>query len=218
MNRRFRRRAFIGVPTHLSLLVLASLALPRASSAQNAQKIMKNLEKLDIDLVGVAADLPDGQILGERNLDERGDARESGDRASPSGRVLYAWDAMASAADKVSAEHKIAVEDLARAGIPMVRGKTVELEEGMFNPNRYRMGGVLNRIDIRGKTRYEVRVTVDWTVFDSKSGEVIFAESSTGLAKGAVLGDRGEQPNTLMDSVIDSLDNVLKKKVPDAMK
>jgi hypothetical protein len=206
------------IPVLAALVLGAVFALPGAASAQNAEKIMKSLEKLDVDLVGVAAALPDGQYLGERNLDERGDARETGDRASPTGRVVYVWDAKASAADKVSAERKLAVEDLARAGIPMVRGGSVELEKGMFNANRYRMGGALSRIDIRGKSRYEVRVTVDWTVFDSKSGEVIFSESSTGMAKGAVLGDRGEQPNTLMESVIDALDNVLKKKVPDAMK
>lgn len=207
------------VPRVLALAVAVALGLPGLAHAQSAEKVMKDLAKLDIDFVGIASGLPDGQYLGERDLDERSqDQRSAGDRASQTGRVVYTWDSHASPADKVSAEHKLAIEHLTRAGIPMVRGGSVELERGMFQNNRYRMGGVLNRIDIRGKSRYEVRVTIDWTLYDGKEQKVLFTGLSTGMSKGAVLGDRGEQPNSLMDSVIDALDNVLDKKVPEALK
>ena len=51
-----------------------------------------------------------------------------------------------------------------------------------------------------------------------EAGEVIAEFKSTGLTKGTVLGVRGEQPNALMDSVIDSLEEFLDDEGEDAIK
>ena len=72
---------------------------------------------------------------------------------------------------------------------------------------RYRLAGTLTRISI---TRlYDVRVTVDWQLYDSEAGSMVFTGSSDGFARGQNLGLTGMRPNAMLDSFQDCLAKVL---------
>lgn len=177
-------------------LAIATFA---SAAPASSQEVMKTLEALDIDFVGVTVDIEDNEYIGQR------------------GNTEYRWDVMATPADRGTRDHKLAIEHLMQAGIPAARGGEINLERGMFADTRYRMAGVVQRIDIRGDTRVEVRVTVAWKVYDAEEGVSVFEGETTGLGKGVTLGEHGEQPNALMESVIKALENVLDKEVPAAL-
>ena len=188
--------------------VLVPLAGARPAAAQSAEEVMERLEELKIGFMGIATDIPDRQYLGERGSEDD----------NQSAAMVYMWDREATPDDAVAREHLLTVESLQRAGIPAVHGSEPDFQEGMAGPNRYRMAGVLTNLDIRGEQRYEIRSSLDWHLFDTETSEVVWSGSSRGMARGAVLGDRGQMPNTLLDSVLNALGKVLEKEVPDAMK
>ena len=195
-----------GAGTAARTLGLAAVALAAAAApvrAQSAEKVMERMIELGVDFVGVATNIPDRQNLGRRE--------------APSGTVVYAWDVARTPDDQVAREHLLSVDHLRNAGIPAVGGRAPEFEDGMFGPQRFRLGGILTGIDIRGEARYEVRVNLDWQLYDTEVAAVIWEGSSRAMARGAVLGDRGEQPNVLMNAVVDALDSVLDDEVPGAI-
>lgn len=185
----------------LASRLAAPLAIAMFASAApvSSQEVMKTLEDLDIDFVGVTVDIEDNEYIGQR------------------GDTEYRWDVMATPADRGTRDHKLAIEHLMQAGIPAARGAEINLERGMFADTRYRMAGTVKRIDIRGGARVEVRVTVAWKVYDAEEAAVAFEGETTGLGKGVTIGEHGEQPNALMESVIKALENVLDEEVPDAL-
>lgn len=195
------RHCRIGIPT--LAVVAAILAAPSATLAQD---INKKLANLDLGIVAITVDMQDGQFVGERFI--------------PNERRVetYRWDVEVTPDDRVSDDHLLGVEHFRFAGLPVEPGADVSFTEGIFGRERFRLAGRLTALDIRGDDRIEVRTEVVWSVYDSQGGEVIAQQKSKGLAKGAVLGIRGEQPNALMDSVIDSLENFLDKDGGKAIK
>lgn len=191
-------------PARLGALALAAVLVTAPPAVgQSAEQIMERLQELDIDFVGVASDIPDRQNLGTRE--------------PPSGVVVYAWDAERTADDAVAREFLLSVENLQAAGIPALHESSLDFESGMFGSGRYRMGGVLTAIDIRGEMGYEVKVNLDWQLYDTESSSVVWEGSSSSRKRGASLGVRGEPDNVLLNGVLAALDSVLQDEVAEAV-
>lgn len=193
-----------------------ALAVPAPAAGQSPEEVMKKMADMGIDFMGMAVDIPDRRNLGSRDV-ATGEDRSRGADPTRGGTIVYVWDQEPTPDDKSSPEHLLTIRHLQIAGIPAAPGKEVDFQEGMGGANRYRMGGIITNIQIGGSTRYEVRVNVDWQLFDTESSSIVWEGSSNALARGAVLGDRGEQPNVLLDATIDALDKVLDKEVKDAI-
>ena len=192
---------------HIPMLALVGAALAAAPSAAHAQDINKKLADLDLGIVAITVDMPDGQFVGERSVPNQRRGVET-----------YRWDVEVTPDDRVSDDNLLGVEHFRFAGLPVEPGTDVSFTEGIFGRERFRLAGRLTALDIRGADRIEVRTEVVWSIYDTESGEVISEMKSKGLAKGAVLGIRGEQPNALMDSVIHSLEEFLDDQGEDAIK
>lgn len=188
----------------LSLGLVALLSVATSVAGQSAEKVMEKMADLDIDFVGVATDIPDRQNLGWRESPQ-------------GGTTVYAWDEKRTPDDRSAREHLLTVEHLQAAGIPAVRGSAPEFEGGMFGPQRYRLGGILKGLDIQGDARYEVRSDLSWQLYDTESSSVIWEGSSAARTRGAVLGDRGEADNVLLNGVLRALDSVLDDEIPAAI-
>ena len=193
-----------------------ALAVPTPAAAQSPEEVMKKMADMGIDFMGMAVDIADRQNLGSRDV-PTGANRNRGADPTRGGTIIYLWDERPTPDDKSTPEHLLTIQHLQFAGIPAGPGKEVDFQEGMGGANRYRMGGIITNIQIGGSDRYEVRVNVDWQLFDTESSSIVWEGSSNALARGAVLGDRGEQPNVLLDATIDALDKVLDKEVKDAI-
>ncbi|MEE8487654.1 MAG: hypothetical protein V3S56_05755, partial [Gemmatimonadota bacterium] len=128
------------------------------------------------------------------------------------------WDMELTPGDRVTTDRLLALEHFRWAGLPMVEGSEVSYTEGMFGPERFRLSGRLTSLDIKGVRRYEVRAHVHWSIYDTETSKIIVDHKTKGLAKGTTIGGRGEQPNALMDSVIDSLEEFLDKEGEKAIK
>lgn len=189
---------------HAGIALGAVLVVVLPTSA-DAQDINKKLAKLNVEIIGISVDMPDGQYIGEVDVDTERDVRI----ATNLTRLVYRWDAELTPGDRVTTDRLLAIEHFRFAGLPMVPGTEVSLTEGIFGPQRFRLGGRLTSLNIQGKRRYEIRAHVHWSIYDTETSTVIIDGQTKGLAKGSVLGVRGEQPNVLMDSVIDSLEEFL---------
>lgn len=200
--------------TVAAVAAVALLGMPSPANAQSPEEVMQTLADLDIEFVGIGATIPDRQDIGFREIQESaGDNR----RALEDERAIaYAWDVQRSPDDRVATEKLLSIEHLQAAGIPAVHGGMPDLSQG-YGSQRYRMGGAITSIEISGESRYEVRMHIDWKVYDSQSSSVAWEGSSEHLAKGAALGDRGEPDNVLLDAVLGALDSVLNDEVPDAI-
>ena len=174
------------------------LAFPTSGYTQD---INRKLSKLQLEIIGVTIDMPDGQNIGE-----------TGD-----GEILL-WDVEVTPGDRVSKDRLMGIEHFRFAGLPVVPGTHVSFTDGLFGPERFRLGGRLTSLSIDYRGRYEVRARLQWSIYDSETSEIIVDQEAKGLAKGATLGERGQQPNALMDSVIDSLEEFLDKKGEKAIK
>ena len=188
----------------VGIAALAALSTAPSAAGQSAEQIMETMQELDIEFVGIATDIRDRQNLGARD--------------TPDGVVVYAWDVERTADDRVAREQLLSVEHLQAAGIPAVRGSSPEFERGMFGGSRYRLGGTLTGLEIKGNVRYEVKVNVKWQLFDTESSSVIWEGASSSMKRGAALGSRGESDNVLLNGVLDALDSVLDDEVADAIK
>lgn len=194
----------LALAARLGAVALAvALVTPSSAAGQSAEQVMERMQDLDIDFVGIATEIADRQNLGTRE--------------APSGVVVYAWDAERTADDAVAREFLLSVENLQAAGIPAVHGSSLDFEGGMFGNGRYRMGGILTAIDIRGDVGYEVKVNLDWRLYDTESSSVVWEGSSSSRKRGASLGVRGEPDNVLLSGVLSALDSVLKGDVAEAV-
>lgn len=196
-----RRFAWLARVGTLSL-ALSLVAAPPAPG-QSADQVMEQLQELDISFVGIATDIRDRQNLGSRD--------------APSGTVVYAWDAERTSDDAVAREFLLSVENLQAAGIPAVHGSALEFDNAMFGDSRYRMGGILTAIDIKGNVGYEVKVNLDWQLYDTESSSVVWEGSSSSRKRGASLGVRGEPDNVLLNGVLGALSSVLDDGVAGAV-
>ncbi len=202
----------VGAIAAVAIAALLGVATPVA--AQSPEEVMQKLGDLDIEFVGIGSDIPDRQDLGFRELEE---SAADGRRALEDERVVaYAWDVERTPDDRVAVEKLLSIEHLQAAGVPAVHGGMPDLTRG-YGSQRYKMGGTITSIEIGGESRYEVRMNVDWQVYDAESSSVAWEGSSEHLAKGAALGDRGEADNVLLDAVLGALDSVLDDEVPGAI-
>jgi len=99
-------------------------------------------------------------------------------------------------------------QDLKAAGLPLLdQGTQLDFIGGMYEPVRYRLAGTLTRISI---TRlYDVRLTVDWQLYDTETESMVFTGSSDGFARGQNLGLTGMRPNAMLDSFQNCLGKLL---------
>lgn len=198
---RLQRLARLARVGFLSLAV--TLVAAPSAAGQSAEQVMEQLQELDISFVGIATDIRDRQNLGSRQ--------------APSGTVVYAWDAERTSDDAVAREFLLSVESLQAAGIPAIHGSSLAFDDGMFGDSRYRMGGILTAIDIKGSVGYEVKLNLDWQLYDTESSSVVWEGSSSSRKRGATLGVRGEPDNVLLNGVLGALDSVLDGDVADAV-
>lgn len=190
----------------VALLVAAPVLIagsPTGVAGQSPDEVMGAMNELGIEFVGIASTIPDRQNIGRR---EPSDDQE----------IVYAWDAESTSDDRVAREHLLSAAHLQMAGIPAVEGESPNFESGMTN-QRYRLGGILTSIDIRGEVRYEVRLAFDWKLYDTRSSSFVWEGSSRSMQRGAVLGDRGEPDNVLLNATLDALDKVLAGEIPGAI-
>ena len=181
-------------------LLVGAMALGACSSTPSqpvADFTPADMLDMGVDMFGVVADIPHRQYLGETSA--------AGDNQFP---TVYRWLAELSLIDRGSTDVQISVQDLQAAGLPMLDQETrLDFVGGMYEPVRYRLAGTLTRISI---TRlYDVRLTVDWQLYDSEAGSMVFAGSSDGFARGQNLGLTGMRPNAMLDSFQDCLAKVL---------
>ncbi len=146
-------------------------------------------------MFGVVADIPHRQYLGETG----------GTGQAP---TVYRWLAELTLLDRGSTDVQISVQDLQAAGLPLLDQEAeLDFVGGMYQPVRYRLAGTLTRISISGL--YDVRLTVDWQLYDTETASIVFSGSSSGFARGQNLGLTGMQPNAMLDSFDDCLGDVV---------
>ncbi len=188
----------VRLPISIALGTMLLVLFPTSSDAQD---INRKLNDLRLSIIGVTIDMPDGQSLGN-----------AGDGAQ------YRWDAEVTPDDRVTSDQLLGIEHFEFAGLPVVPGTDVSFTEGIFGPERFRLGGRLTSLSIKDSGRFEIRAHVHWSIYDTESSKVISELQTKGLAKGTALGVRGEQPNVLMESVIESLELFLDEQGEKAIK
>ena len=152
---------------------------------------------IDIDLIGVTAGIPHRQYLGETST--------QGATRAP---IVYRWLTEHTLLERGSTDTQISVPDLQRAGLPMLdEGTELDFVGGMYRDVRYRLGGTLMGITI--SRQYDVRLTVEWQLYDAESESMVFTGSTSGFARGSNLGLTGIQPNAMLDSFEDCLGNLI---------
>ena len=158
---------------------------------------LANLLDMGIDMFGVVADIPHRQYLGEKSA--------AGGYQFP---TVYRWLAELTLLDRGSTDVQVAVQDLQAAGLPLLdQGTQLDFVGGMYEPVRYRLAGTLTRISITGL--YDVRLTVEWQLYDTETGSTVFTGSSDGFSRGTNLGLTGMRPNAMLDSFQDCLGKLL---------
>jgi len=178
--------------------VVVAIVLGACSSATSRPDVsLTPADVLDmgIDMFGVVADIPHRQYLGETG----------GTGQAP---TVYRWLAELTLLDRGSTDVQISVQDLQAAGLPVMdQGTQLDFVGGMYQDARYRLAGTLIRISISGV--YDVRLTVDWQLYDTDTASIVFSGSSSGFARGQNLGLTGMQPNAMLDSFDDCLGDVV---------
>ena len=181
-------------------LLVGAIALGACSSTTSqpvADFTPADMLDMGIDMFGVVADIPHRQYLGETSA--------AGGNQFP---TVYRWLAELTLLDRGSTDVQVAVQDLQAAGLPLLdQGTQLDFVGGMYEPVRYRLAGSLTRISI---TRlYDVRLTVDWQLYDTETESMVFTGSSDGFARGTNLGLTGKRPNAMLDSFQDCLGKLL---------
>lgn len=171
-------------------------ACSSATSGSTGSLTPTDLLDRGIDVFGVVADMPNRQYLGESST------------AGAGRGTVYEWQAEHTLLERGSPAVQISVEDLQLAGLPVLDEDVgLDFTGGMYRDVRYRLGGVMNRISISG--HFDVRVTVDWQLYDTESGTMVLTTASDGFARGQNLGLTGIQPNALKDAFESCLGNLV---------
>jgi hypothetical protein len=182
---------------YLRFVVIAIVlgACSSATSRPDVSLTPADVLDMGIDMFGVVADIPHRQYLGE----------STGTNQAP---TVFRWLAEHTLLDRGSTDVQIAVQDLQAAGLPVMdQGTQLDFVGGMYQDARYRLAGTLTRISISGL--YDVRLTVDWQLYDTETASIVFSGSSSGFARGQNLGLTGMQPNAMLDSFDDCLGDVV---------
>jgi hypothetical protein len=180
------------------LLIAVTLAACSASGSPQPGSGLTPADLLDrgVDMFGVVADIPHRQYLGETPGTGGG------------GTTVYRWLGEHTLLDRGSSDVQIAVQDLQHAGLPVLdEGSGLDFVGGMYEDVRYRLAGTLNRISI--SAHYDIRVTVDWQLYDRDAASIVFTGSSDGFARGQNLGLTGMQPNAMLSAFQSRLGNLI---------
>jgi len=172
-------------------LLVGAMALGACSSTPSqpvADFNPADMLDMGVDMFGVVADIPHRQYLGETIA--------AGGNQVP---TVYRWLAELTLLDRGSTDVQISVQDLQAAGLPLLdQGTQLDFVGGMYEPVRYRLAGTLTRISI--SQLYDVRLTVDWQLYDTETESMVFTGSPDGFARGQNLGLTGMRPNAMLDS------------------
>jgi hypothetical protein len=178
------------------LLVMLFVGCSSTGSQPGPGLTPADLVDRGVDMFGVVAEIPHRQYLGESP-------------GSGTGRpTVFRWVAEHTLIDRGSGDVLMAVQDLQHAGLPVLdQGSQLDFVGGLYEDVRYRLAGTLNRISI--SQHYDVRLTVEWQLYDRDAGSIVFTGSSDGFARGQSLGRTGIQPNALLDSFQNCLRNLV---------
>jgi len=187
-----------GYPRYLicaAVVVLA--ACSSATSQPNVEVTPETFLDMDVDMFGIVADIPHRQYLGESTPTGAGQAT-----------TVFRWQAQHTLLERGSTDVLISAERLQVAGLPVLeQGAELDFVGGLYEDVRYRLGGTLNRITV--SAHYDVRVTVDWQLYDSDSGAMVYSGSSSGFGKGQSMGLTGIQPNAILEAYQDCVGNLV---------
>ncbi len=180
MIRRFAASALL-----LSALAACSSGAPGSAPGLDPQ----DLVDLGVDMFGIVVDIPHRQYLGETNPAA----------GSPIAQV-YRWQGQYTLLERgATTDIWISVQELQYGGLPVLDpGTALDFTGGMYRDTRYRLGGTMDHIGISGL--YDVRVRVNWRLYDVESGGFVFEGPSSGFARGKNLGRTGVQPNAMLDA------------------
>lgn len=182
------------------LICAVAVVLAACSSATSQPHVEVTPETfldMDVDMFGIVADIPHRQYLGE---------------STPTGAnqatTVFRWQAQHTLLERGSTDVLISAERLQVAGLPVLeQGAELDFVGGLYEDVRYRLGGTLNRITV--SAHYDVRVTVDWQLYDSDSGAMVYSGSSSGFGKGQSMGLTGIQPNAILEAYQDCVGNLV---------
>lgn len=181
----------------VAVVAVALGACSSATSRPDVSLTPADVLDMGVDMFGVVADIPHRQYLGEAGTPSAGQAP-----------TVYRWLAEHSLIDRGSSDAQIAVQDLQAAGLPVMdQGTQLDFVGGLYQDVRYRLAGTLTRISISGL--YDVRLTVDWQLYDTETSSIVFQGSSSGFARGKNMGLTGMQPNAMLDSFNDCLGDLV---------
>jgi hypothetical protein len=182
------------------LFLIGAMAVGACSSATSQSAVSLtpgDVLDMGVDMFGVVADIPHRQYLGESG--------GSGVNQAP---TIFRWLAEHTLLDRGSSDVQIAVQDLQAAGLPVMdQGTQLDFVGSMYRDVRYRLAGTLTRISITAL--YDVRLTVDWQLYDTETSSMVFSGSSNGFARGQNLGLTGMQPNVMLHSFNDCLGDLV---------
>jgi hypothetical protein len=172
------------------LLIALTLAACSSTGTQSTSSMTPAaVLDLGVDMFGVVADIPHRQYLGDAT------------------GFAYRWQAEHTLLERGSTDKQVSVEDLQHAGLPVMdQGSQLEFVGGMYRDVRYRLGGTLDRLSIGGQ--YEIRMRVNWQLYDTETASIVFAGPSNGFARGQNLGFTGMQPNAMLSAFQDCLANL----------
>lgn len=174
---------------YLPMLTVLMLAACSSTGSQPTTSMTPaDVLDLGVDMFGVVADIPHRQYLGEQTV--------AGVNQTP---TVFRWQGEHTLLERGSKDVLISVEDLQLAGLPLLEEDSeLDFVGGMYRDVRYRLAGTLNRISITGT--YDVRLTVDWQLYDTEAAAFVFTGKSNGFARGQNLGLTGIQPNAMLDA------------------
>jgi hypothetical protein len=183
---------------YLPLLVCAfALGACSSTSSQPASNLTPaDLLDMGVDMFGIVAEIPHRQYLGESTA-----------MGANQATTVFRWQAQHTLLERGSTDVLISAERLQVAGLPvMEQGAELDFVGGLYEDVRYRLGGTLNRITV--SAHYDVRVTVDWQLYDRDSGAMVYSGSSSGFGRGQNMGLTGIQPNAILEAYQDCVDNL----------
>ena len=186
---------------HLRYLICAvaviMAACSSATSQPNVEVTPETFLDMDVDMFGIVADIPHRQYLGE-----------SSSTGANQATTVFRWQAQHTLLERGSTDVLISAERLQVAGLPvMEQGAELDFVGGLDEDVRYRLGGTLNRITV--SAHYDVRVTVEWQLYDTDSGVMAYSGSSSGFGRGQSMGLTGIQPNAILGAYQDCVRNLI---------
>lgn len=186
---------------YLRYLICAVAVVLAACSSATQQATVEvtpeTLVDMNVDMFGIVADIPHRQYLGE--------SRPTGANQAT---TVFRWQAQHTLLERGSTDVLISAERLQVAGLPVMdQGTELDFVGGLYEDVRYRLGGTMNRITV--SAHYDVRVTVEWQLYDRDAGRMVYSGSSSGFGRGQSMGLTGIQPNAILEAYQDCLGKLI---------